>query len=182
MCWAQRSGGPGPCLCVRAFSTPLLLSPSEEWRTERGVARAGRVGGACQHEESPKEWLCRGKFGRANLKLWLESLGCVEGILGQQTACWIVGLPSPSLLIASGPQSMTYNLSLLEGQRPLLLRMALHPGCLPEGAPGFEIFLSTLALYPVPHAQGMGSPSSHPVLKPESVLWSTLDLKVPDSR
>lgn len=60
MCWAQRSGVPGLWLCARAFSTPLLLSPSEECRTEGGVARAGRVGGACQHEESLKEWLCRG--------------------------------------------------------------------------------------------------------------------------
>lgn len=92
--------------------------PLEEWRTEGGVARARRVGVACQHEESLKEWLCRGKFGRPSLKLWLESLGCVEGILGQQTACWIVGLPRPSLLISSGLQLMTYNLSLLEEQRP----------------------------------------------------------------
>ena len=49
------------------------------------------LGGACQHEESLKEQLCGGKFGRAILKLWLESLGCAEGILGQQTACWIAG-------------------------------------------------------------------------------------------
>lgn len=71
------------------------------------------MGGACPHEESLKEQLCRGKFGRANLKLWLEYLGCVEGILGQQTACWIVGAtPSFPSDILKGP-ILDYNLSPL---------------------------------------------------------------------
>lgn len=73
----------------------------------------GGRGGACQHEESSQEWLCRGKFGRANLKLWLESLGYVAGILGQQIACWIAGATPVLPFRFSGPQSLPCSLSPL---------------------------------------------------------------------
>lgn len=86
MCWVQRPGVPGPWLNVRVVSSSLSSSPP--WRSGGQERLHGPGGvGACQHEESSKEWLCRGKFGRANLKLWLEPLRCVEGILGQKTAC-----------------------------------------------------------------------------------------------
>lgn len=63
--------------------------------------------------------------------------------------------------------------------------MALHPGHLPEGAlVSRSSHLSTLALYPLPHALGMGDPSCHPAPKPDlssAQPWIWKSLRVGDT-
>lgn len=118
----------------------------------------GGGGGACQHEESLKGQLCRGKFGRADLKLWLEPLGCAEGILGQQTA-GLRGRPVlPSCILQArilDPQPCP------SGQRsyPKDGPMSRFEGP-SKGAPALEMLLSRqrLGCVPRPPCPGHGGP------------------------
>lgn len=156
-----RSGVLGPWLNVRALSASLSFSPF--WRSEgqRGCTHRAGVGVLASMRRAQRNGSAEGSLGEPTSNFGWNLWDVLRGYWASKQHA---RLQQPPLPCPSDFRAPILDLEPLpSGQRPLPIRMAPHPGCLPEGAPGFEIFHTSVpwlyTLYPMPRAWGTLAPT-----------------------